>query len=472
MNIFQFITTKAKREGFKRDDLAKMINVSKTTMHRYVHGELIITPERAQALAKVLNLSKKEKVELHNLITYSIPHRAMQKTYKEMQKAYAAMDTLIFGEDEIRPVAPFHEVLFLSADRVILTANKMLDRFLLHCSEENFECTVRIIHGISEVYISRLADLAEILFARVPHAIIEHLIPMTLKDSARTINLLTATLPLLKHPNYLLFYSKNDQPDGINSMFNSMIYVSTSYEKNGRRRHENFLMSFPKHSRAVCHMSSDPLLHEMITNEYFDVRLDYESAFHEFRNVGVGEEFLIELEQNHDVSLLKPNPCYSHIPAEAYDNLMSRMDLKSKREMALGIAGTSVPDEDVDDTIAWMMDSVKTRVATSHTKKQSAVCSKSGLREFAQTGRLTDHAAWLPPFNKKEIQMCLESIRDRNRNKKDPFTLYITEKDILDNGYLFCACKGDGLFIEYNNEGNHVYPNKNLYIKNKVVADV
>jgi len=255
-------------------------------------------------------------------------------------------------------------------------------------------------------------------------------------------------------------------------MFNSMIYVSTSYEKNGGRKHENFLMSFPKYSRAVCHMSNDPLLHEIITNEYFDVRLDYESAFHELRNVGVGEDFLVALEQKYDVSLLKPNQCYSHIPIEAYESLFGRIDVNVLKQIAEGVVGASVQDGDVKEVIEGFVQMLKTRVATSYSKAQSAVCSKSGLKAFAQTGRLTDHAAWLPAFNKDEIRMCLEYIRDRNRDKKDPFALYVTEKDILNNGYLFCACKGDGLFIEYNDEKQNIYPNKNLYIKNKLIADV
>ena len=465
MDIFQFITQKSKQAGLKRIDLANKINVSKTTMHRYMHGEFIIYPEKEADIAKALKLTKEERKQFHEIITQTIPKRPMQK-------AYQAMDTLVFGSDEQMQALTDRDVLFLSADRNVISTSKMFERILLHATEKDFECSVRIIHGISEDYVPRLVGLLEELFKIVPSATVEHLISTSSKDYAKAINILTTTLPLLKYSNYSLYYSKNDLPDDFKCVFKRSFYISTSFKNNGERKHENFLISFPEHSIPICLISSDPMLHEMLTNEYLDVRKDFENSLCEFRNIGVGEEFLIELEQNYDIALIKPNQCYSNIPVEVYRSLIDRCDTETKKKCAAGIVGTVVPDEAVDSIIDSMIASIRVRVDASFARTQTVSCSKSGLLEFSQTGRLTDHLNWLPSFDKNEIKICLEYLRDRNKDEHDSFRLYVTREDILKNGYILCVCKDDGLFIEYNQEAYRISPNKNLYIKNKIIADV
>jgi len=455
MDIFQFITLKSKQAGLKRIDLANKIGVSKTTMHRYMHGEFIIYPEKETDIAKALKLTQEERNQFHEIITQTIPKRPMQK-------AYQAMDTLVFGDVEQKSMPHDREVLFLSADRNVISPSKMFERILLHVGEKDFECSIRIIHGISEDYIPWLVGLLGELFKAVPNATVEHLISTSSKDYAKAINILTATLPLLKYNNYSLYYSKNDLPDDFRCVFQRSFYISTSFNNNDERKNENFLLSFPEHSQAVCHMSSDPMLHEMLTNEYLDMRKDFENSLCEFRDIGVGEEFLTSLEQNYDSALLKPNQCYSNIPAAVYRSLIGRCDTETKKKCAEGIRGTTVPDEAVDNIVESMIASLGVRIDASFARTQIVVCSKSGLLEFAQTGRLTDHLNWLPSFNKGEIKTCLENLWDRNKDEHDSFRLCVTRGDILKNGYILCACKDNGLFIEYNQEAYRTSPNKNL----------
>lgn len=62
------------------------------------------------------------------------------------------------------------------------------------------------------------------------------------------------------------------------------------------------------------------------------------------------------------------------------------------------------------------------------------------------------------------VCQCFEYIRDRNKNEDDSYTLYITENEILKNGYIVLGYKNDGVFIEFNQEDCKISPTKNLYI--------
>ena len=152
--------------------------------------------------------------------------------------------------------------------------------------------------------------------------------------------------------------------------------------------------------------------------------------------------------------------------------MLSRIGKEERIKCAEGISGTSLPPEMAEDVIETMLTALGARIQTSYECKQTAVASKSGMLEFAQTGRLSDHLVWLPSFDKAEIRCCLEYIRDRNQDENDPYKLYITKKEILNNGYIFVGYKNAGVFIEFSKAAYTVSPTQNLYIKNKMFADV
>lgn len=467
MEIFEFITEKARIAEITRDELAKKCNVSRSTMHRYIHGEYNIPKVKEEYLAKALNLTDAEKEEMHTIITQMVPR-------KPMQKAYQAMDDLVFGsKTEAEQSFPSEgEVLFFGQDRYMLSIDQVFDTMLRNSNKENFHCAVKINHGTGEQYFAKLVEFLEKVFLCSPGSTAEHLISFPTKDYTKSIETLTAALPLLKYKNYTLYYTESERAEDLKGTMNRSFYVSTSYTDEHQRVSENYLCSILEYSQAEVYCFSDPFLHEFITNDFYDLRRQFTNSIQEFRDLGVCEQFLISMEQQHDSFLLKPDICYNHIPAQVYKKQQARYDPEEQMIIAERIAGKPVAPEESQDVIDAMIKTMESRINNSYKRIQTEVCSKTGLLEFVKTGRIIDHMVWLPSFNKEEIRMCLEYIRDRNENKNDSYQLYLTEQDIMRNEYIIVGFKGDGVFIEFNRENYCTCPTKNLYIKNKTIADV
>lgn len=58
----------------------------------------------------------------------------------------------------------------------------------------------------------------------------------------------------------------------------------------------------------------------------------------------------------------------------------------------------------------------------------------------------------MPSFNREETRMILEYIRDRNMDPNDPYTLYITENNLFNNGLIVGIFQGKGIIVEYTQQ--------------------
>jgi len=465
MKITQFIMSRIEQAGLKPELIAKECNIGQATIYRYIRGERTIPPAIEKKLVKILKMSETEKQEFHAIIEQSVPH----KPYK---KAFQILDAMVFdGTLAQNDIVIGDEVIFLEKDRYLISTSELYERMLRHADSPSFQCSIRIIDGIGDSYFNQIASLVDDIFKCTSNVIVEHLVPFSTKDDSSYLQILMAVLPFLKHNKYKLYYIESEGQETASRIFGKSFYFSTSYDEYGERKNEYFMVSIREFGKTECYCFSDPFLHEFFTNEFFDIRRRYKKSFIDSRTTNNRIDFFIKKMETFPSICIMPGLSYAHVPETALCSYFARLTDHEKQMMADGYSDRSIPSEMIDEAIGQIAQEAKMHTETFRNQLVTDICSKAGLLELAQTGRNHGFFKWIPSLNKNEIRRTLEYIRDRNIDDNDSYTLYITEKPIFIENYIY-GYRGTGIIFELNKEYDRVNFSNSFYIENKSIADL
>jgi hypothetical protein len=466
MTITQFITAKAESAGLKTDALARKCKVGQATMYRYIRGEYRIPPAVEKTLGRVFGLCEEERQEFKAIISQSIQ-------LKPMMNAFSLLDTMVFSGKTAKIDYQLEEnVIFLEDDRYLFTIEEARERMLMHAGDSNFRCTLRLLGDFGKLNMQRVVAFVDRLFNNLEDVIVEHFIPISTRDYADSVQVLIGALPLLRHNGYRMFYSDTDSKNSVRGLLAHSFYFSSSFDdEDGKPQREGFLVTLRESGAGACLCLSDPLLHEFITNEFFDLRQVYKKNFLEDRSSGHGISFVMNMEQKYPLICLKPEFGMVRVPVEAYAKTLKRIGMNELHRVAEGFAERSVQPEMVDDVLKEFLTTTDARQRASFLHQHTDIVCRDGLLKFIETGRLYHDYEWSPPFNKEELRYIFEYVRDRNMDENDSYNLYITEKPILENGYHIFIYKNMGVLF-YSATPPRVHTSNSMCIESHWLANL
>ena len=466
MNAGQFIKQKTQEVGLSLPEVAERCRIGRGTIYRYVRNEYPIPATVEEQLGAVLNLTKAEKSQLRSLIEDAQIHRPMRK-------AFEIIDKLVFDEGSA-PRSTLNEgvVLLLDKDRYVLSMDELCDRMLRHADKPEFTCCLRFAQGIGELFFEQIEPCIMRLLEAVPGATVEHLVSSPRGDATKNIQLAVGILPFLQYRNYKVFYTEEENLFEAQRMFSQSFYFSTSFIDEGVLRGENFMYSVRNTTEGACFCSSDPLFHEFVTGEFYDIRKQYHNDLQAMSTFNVGLDFFADLESNYPSAILNPDFHITHIPSPVISEKLRGLDEATKQSLADSQSNKPVKQHTVDARIETMIASIERRRSFALQRPQTSICSKEGLLAFVQTGRRCDHLKWVPPYTKDEMRRILEDVRDRNLDDSDEFRFYLTDMPILANGYTLEAYLGHGIAVQYNQKPERARSDNYLFMTHSFVADV
>jgi len=464
-DLYKFLTVKCKERGIKIEELPERFDFqySRTTIYRFMKGILRITKAVQALFVKLLDLNDAEQVQFARLISLS----SFDET---MLAARRRIDKFLFESGCIPEELPEIECAFYDQDKYFRTIDEIFNMVFSMAEHNGFSCDVKIIGCVQGGMLGYISDFTRKLLSLSASSCIEHLAALSDTDFLQNTVFLLDVLPLLFQGAYKVFYREPSADDGAKMMFGDSMFITCQYEENGVSKKKCFAVSFLAQAMPECIAFDDKHMRGFWMKNYAHLRMYYPNALTHMTDLPMMGDDLQKMESNCDEYLIKPNPCYHKIPMSVYRRLVGRVSPDEVRRIASTLNSQVRDDAEARYVLETMLLSLEKRIGSSYTNKHIDVYSKEGLAEFAKTGRISDHLTALPPFDKEEIRDILVSIRDRNLDPDDPYTLCLVDR--LQHRYYFVIIKGHGLFIECDQQlsGKGVY--ESLYVRNRNLLEV
>jgi len=441
-DLYKFLTAKCKERGVKIEGLPERFDFkfSRTTIYRYMKGILHITKDVQDSFVKLLGLNSEEQAQFAQLISLS--------TFDEtMLAARRKIDKFLFAPKNNQQEFPETDCVYYDRDRYLRTIDEIFSMILDQAGWDDFSCDVKIIGCTQDELLVYVSDFAQKLLSTSPASRVEQLVTFCENDFLQSTEFLLDILPLIVLGMYTVYYRESVTGDCTKIFMGDSMLISCKYTENGAPREKYYALSFIDQAMPECISFEDPFMLSFWTKNYAHLKRCYPFALTHTTDMASMEDELKRLEADHDEYLIKPNPCYNKIPVRVYRRLIDRITPDDIRHVASELMQRGVQDDaEARAILDAMLLSIEERHGSSYKNRHVDVYSKEGLEEFAKTGRISDHMGALPPFDKEEVREILMCIRDRNRDPKDPYTLYVVDK--LQYRYYFVVIKGHGLFIE------------------------
>jgi len=421
-------------------------------------GIVRMPPEVQAKFIDILRLEETERREFERLVGLS----AFDSTTIAARYAF---DNFVFGQKMAAEATKIFKFAYHEGDTFLRTSEEIYALIEAVAFQPGATCAIRIVNCLSPEIFGSVSSFIDRILAASETATVEHLLAFSERDNLQNINTLTSIIPLLKYKNYSACYSTEFTYHDASVFFGNTLMIDINVGKASQRY---FFLAFHGEELSDCLSSSDPSVYNFFTNNYKYFKAIYNTSLLDVSGVDVMANNMLELQQNADQYLLKPNFCYDDIPDSVYQSLLTRA---SEQELAAARSCLASSLED-DTVISALLAILAERRATTYHHRRINVHSMDGLRELAVTGRLTDHLAFMPSFNKQELRAIFEYVRDRNSDPKDSYTLFITREKVLVNWYIIFAFENIGALIEHNQESYAQGICAGLFVRNKMLAAI
>jgi len=444
--LYSFIASLCKDQDMKLEDLQKKLKTSRTTLYRYMKGINQITPEVAQSFIEALNMSIQQSLEFSKFISLSAIDHSLIESREVLD------DFLFEKKPDTKPVLDVEMVLY-DTDKYLRTLKEILDHIYTYSEKDELVGIVKIHNCTSENIIVQLTEFLEKAFSEGINIEAEQFVGLSEKDYLQNACSFISTFPLIKYEKYRFYYREIDLED---CLMPDSILVSLKYAQDGKQMSQYFAVSFYEDSLAECIAFNDEYMYSFLSKNYESLKNSYKNVMRKYVTIDFEDDIFIEMQKHSSNCLIKPNPCYDKIPLEVYKSLLNRMSTEDLIELFTSAFGQRIEENAIPAALEKTFNYLKRRFDNSIVCKQTDIYSRSGMIEFAKTGKLTDHFEHLPAFNRDEIKNVLEHINRRSNDAGNDYTLYITEDSLVRNDFIISAFKDFGIMIEY------VYPEQKV----------
>jgi len=423
----------------KIEDLQNKLQVSRTTLYRYMKGINRITPDMAEKFIWALDMDAQQSAEFSKYISLS----AFDQSLLESR---LVLDDFLFGKQQ-KPNPGFDiDMIFYNNDKYLRTLKEILGFIRTFGRKDAVQGEVKMLNCLDKNLFLLISEHVENAFAAGSNFNVEHFVALSETDYLQNTNSFTHIFPLIKYEKYKLYLREKETED---SIMHDSILVSVTYNENGAQVNQYFSINFYENGMPECATFNDSYIYSYLLRNYNNLKFTYQEVIKDYENMDFTYDIFLEMQKTGDSYLLKSNPCYNKVPAEVYQSLMNRMSSYERNELLTTLSGEEVDDASSADAIEKVIQHLMKSVGEARTTGQTDVYSREGLVSFAQTGRLTDHIEQLPDFNRDEKRMVLEYLYKCSNEQGNNYTLYITESEMPCKDFILAAIKDFGLLIGY-----------------------
>ncbi len=454
--LYQFLTTKCKENGVAIEGLPSQFGFSRSTLYRHMKGMIKMSAEVQETFSALLSLNEAEMQEFSNLINETTLD-------SNLIAARAVLDDFVF-EHKNKPNTPENiRFAFYDNDTFLRTSDELYDTVLALLSSGKVTCEVSAINCLTPKLSTSVMGFLEKLLEKSNSVKVEHLLTYSPSNPLHNTMTLIDILPLLSYEGYTAFYNKAEINAENFALLEHTVLISVKSEE----IQKYFFLSFTDDMLSSCLSTSDKNVYAFFMDNYKTYKKNFSSALNTV-GLGVLSDQIAQLQESSNCYIIKSDFCYDRIPISAYNHLFARISPEEMATLQGGIGSAdSLGNQTLEDAVSVIAD----RISSSFLNKHIDVYSVGGLTNFAKTGRITEHFAFMPSFDNEERKMILEYIKGRYVDENDDYTLYITQKPILEQGYILLAFENSGLIVEYNKSQYAIGRFHSLYIKNELLAE-
>ena len=458
--LYNFLTSMCKEKDMKIEDLQKKLNVSRTTLYRYMKGINRIAPDLAQKFVIALDLDVQQSLEFSKFVSLS----AFDQSLIESRHV---LDGFLFGKQQ-KPVSHDNiDIILYNKDKYMRTLKEILEFICSFSAKEAFKGEIKIVNCLNKSVFSILVDHLEKALSAGLNFNVEHYIGLYLKDYLQNTNSFTYVFPLIMHDNYKMYYRERETES--NLLDDSML-VSLSYIEDGKQVNQYFSVVFYDNCMPECVAFNDLYIFKYLSKMYENLKNHHNDVTRKCDRTDYTGDIFVDPEKYSGSYIITQNPGYDKIPLEAYSSLINRMSGEEVKALVSTMFNEEIDDAAIPDAISKVLRYLKKRIDFAQKAKQIDVYSREGLIEFAETGKLTDHLENLPAFDQNEKKMVLEHLFKRNNNPDDNYLLYITENEMYHKDLILESAKGFGILIGYINNGYKAGLWKKIFVKSERLA--
>ena len=435
--LYKFLTSMCKGNDMKIGDLQQKLNVSRTTLYRYMKGINRITPDMAQSFISALNMDMHQSFEFSKHISLS----AFDYTLVESRHV---LDDFLFGK-QLKPKPPFNvDMVLYDKDKYLRTLKEILDYIFSFSSKEALTGEIKMVNCLNENIFALIAGHFEEASKAGANIGMEHFIGLSESNYLQNIKAFTYIFPLIMYEKYKLFYREKETED---SLLHDSILVSLTYQEDGKQVNQYFSITFYESGMSECVAFNDFYMYSYLSKLYENLKRSHKDVMYKTEYIDITEDIIDEIQKYGGSYIIKPNPYYDRIPYEVYVSLINRTSGDERKGLMSALSGEEFDESAIPDAASKLMQSLKKRLDVAQATKQTDVFSREGLVDFAQNGRLTDHLDYLPALNQDEKRTVLERLYNRCNDPKSAYSLYITENEMSRKGMVLEATKGFSLAI-------------------------
>ncbi len=460
-----FLKSKLKDRAMRVDEFLVKSNISRSSFYRILNGTQYPSKEIANAIITTLNFTGKEIIEFDYYMSII---NVDQNTLSASEEITA----LLFGGNQADEKFS-RDFIFYDNDRYLRDFSD-IEKFLDRESEikKDFDCKLKIINCCNHEVISSIREAMLNIEKKGCSYEVEHLVGFSESNLKESVNALRELLPLLALKNYSIRCGETTAAsEGLmkNSVLSEMSWLD---EESGKRVSKMTCMNLLEGGMSVCVAVNDPGMRDFFYRSYDNLRKFYINGLIVKKQLQTFSAQVIGRESRSDLVLFKPDPCDSRVPLEAFAHLEKRVSAEDKIKFVSSFVGVEPKN---DDEIAFFMEQtfefLSERERHSKDHMQIDVCTMDGLQKFAETGNLSDHVDFIPPFDKEERRIVLESMIKRASDPEDKYKLYVLKQSYADPDMLVVAYRDSGVLIENINPIHSTSEMPHCFVENAGLAN-
>ena len=449
-DLFGFVAEKLSDRRMKMTELHQRCGVGRTMLYRYLQGSIPMPEDLPGKLAEALGLSGQDKRTLEALAALALVDKTMVEARQVIE------DRLFSGN---APADSFELVLY-DNDRFLRTAQEAFDMLRAELKRPGVCCQIKV-HGCMEAPFAQLVStlLEEALSLNAGHNV-EHYFSMPGANYAYRMQCFCNTLRLLPKDGYRAYVQEIPQARVLpHSFMKDFMLLSVLEPEHGQTPQKSDVFVLLPDGLSQCYVGHDVSRVRLVEEAFASCRVSHLATNMATANetYDVQSELMMKVEDKYPSYILKPDCCYHEAPPAVFESMIGRLsgNLTVMEDLVAELTGTT------GDTAQSLYIVQKTinDLAVRHgfTKKiaVTGVHTAEGLRELAKTGRLSDHIKGLPELSPEERALLFDYLCGRMLDKKDPYRLYISNRDIVKDVFI-AIFKDYGVCVELLGENQTV----------------
>ncbi len=458
-----FLKDKLKDRSMRVDEFLYRSKISRSSFYRMLNGIQYPSQEAVNAIISTLNFTAKEIIELDY-------YMSLLNVDKNTLSARDEITDMLFGSQKDN--VEFNcDVILYDGDRYLRTIQDIFAIVNEASRKDGFSCSVSIVNCCRHAIISRIREALLDIESKGVACNIEHLIGFSESNLKESVNALHELLPLLTFKSYSVRCGETTAATSEGIMKNFAM-IDFEWEENGKKEKKLLCINFIDDGASVCAAISDPGFADFFRRSYDNLRRFYINGLIVKKQLQTFSAHIIDMEAHYDLVLFKPDPCDSRVPYAAFKHLRERVSMEDKAKFVRTFVGIEPRnDEETEFFMEQTFVFLKEREDNSNKHAQTDICTSDGLRRFAQTGNLSDHVDFIPPFDKTERRLILEKMISRASDPEDKYNLYILKNNYSNPDMLMVVYKNSGVLIENINPKHTTSEMPHCFIENSGLAN-